>query len=60
MSERIIRKIERKEAHGIVAEIAETAYEYGTHYVLFLNGHPGFHSVDFDRVEKYMNDILYI
>lgn len=60
MAERIIRIIDRKVAHGIVAEIAETEYEFGRHYVLILNGRPGFHSVDYDRVEKYLNSILCI
>ena len=58
MRERVLRVVERKTTNGIVAEIVETTYEFGTHYVLIINGHPGFHSVDLDRVENYMNDMI--
>ena len=55
MSERIIRVIEEKQAHGITYSIVETEYEYGRHYVLLLNGRPDFHSTDLEKVQNYMN-----
>ena len=58
MRERIIRVVERKSSNEIVAEIVETAYEFGTHFVLVLNGHPGFHSVDYERVSVVQEDVL--
>ncbi len=54
MNENIIRVVEEKQAHGATFTIAETLYEYGTHYQLFINGVPDFHSVDLDRVQNYM------
>ncbi len=57
MREKIIRVIEEKQIHGITFTIVETMYEFGTHYVLLTNGLPGFHSVDLERVQRYMNSI---
>ena len=54
MPEEIIAIIDRRQAHGLEFTIAETKYEYGTHYVLFVNGQPGFHSIDLERVQRYM------
>lgn len=54
MAENIIKIIEQQQAHGMTYMIAETAYEFGTHYVLFVNGQPGFHSTELERVRKYM------
>ena len=55
MREKIIRVIEEKRMkNGILCQIVETQYEYGTHYVLLTNGEPGFHSTDLERVRKYM------
>lgn len=58
MRERTIRIIDEKRAHGIIAQIAETSYEFGSHFVLFLNGQAGFHSTDYDKVKNHMNSIL--
>ena len=38
--------------------IAETYYEFGTHYVLFVDSEPGFHSTDYDKVFKYMKSMF--
>lgn len=54
MNEKIIRVIEEKQAHGTTCTIVETLYEFGRHYVLLVNGEPGFHSTDLERVQKYM------
>ena len=56
--EKIIRVVQEKSGHGITIKIVETDYEFGTHFVMLLNGKPGFHSTDLERVERYMNDIL--
>jgi len=58
MKEEIIRIVEEKEGHGVVFQIVETRYEFGRHYVLFMNGHPGFHSMDLERVQDYMKVYL--
>lgn len=39
-------------------QIAETSYEFGQHYVLIINGEPGFHATDLERVQNYMNRII--
>ena len=44
----------RRKAHGVTYTIAETAYEFGRHYVLYANGIPGFHSTDLKLVRNYM------
>lgn len=56
--ERILNLIREERVGGMVYQIVETAYEYGRHYVLVINGRPGFHSVDYDRVEAHLNSIL--
>ena len=47
--------IEEKSAKGLLFQVVEESYEFGTHYVFYVNGEPGFHSTDLDRVVKYMN-----
>lgn len=54
MREEIIRVVEEQVSRGIKFQIVETRYEFGTHYVLVVNGEPGFHSTDLERVQKYM------
>ena len=54
MNEKIIRVIEEHKVHGITFTIVETLYEFGRHYVLLVNGEPGFHSIDLERVQDYM------
>ena len=56
--EQIKRIMVKKNFKGIELVIAETYYEFGTHYVLITNGMPGFHSTDYDRVENYMNSLF--
>ena len=58
MREEIIRVIEEYHVNGILFQIAETKYEFGRHYVMIMNGKPGFHSVDLDRVLNYMKSII--
>ena len=58
MAEKIIRIVEEKESHGLKFQIVETQYEFGTHFVLKINGEPGFHATDLERVEKYMNSFI--
>jgi hypothetical protein len=58
MKEKIIRMIEEKKAGGMLFQIAETSYEFGQHYVLIINGEPGFHATDLERVQNYMNRII--
>ena len=55
MKEEIIKVVEEKTIGSMTVQIVETKYGYGTHYVLVVNGKPGFHSIDLDRVEDYMN-----
>lgn len=54
MKEEIIRIVEEHQAYDLTYIIAETLYEFGTHFVLIVNGEPGFHSTDLERVQKYM------
>ena len=54
MSERIIRIVEQATSHGMTFTIAETLYEYGRHYVFYIDGQPDFHSTDLERVKNYM------
>ena len=54
MNEKIIRVVEERQAHGMTYTIVETLYKYGRHYVLLVNGAPGFHSTDLERVQKHM------
>ena len=54
MNEKIIRVVEEHQAHGLTYTIVETMYEYGQHFVLLVDGEPGFHSTDLERVQKYM------
>ena len=54
MTERIIKVIEEHHANGMTYSIVETLYEFGRHYVLLINGEPGFHSTDLNRVQRYM------
>jgi len=56
--ERIKQIIEEHEAHGLTFTIAETYYEYGTHYLLIVKGMPIFHSVDLERVQDYMRSYM--
>ena len=58
MEEKIIRVVEEQRAHGIICTIVETAYEFGRHFVLMVNGKPGFHSTDLERVQNYMKSWL--
>ena len=58
MNEKIIRIVEEKSYRGIVFQIAETFYEFGRHFVLVINGEPGFHSTDYERVQRYMNSLI--
>ena len=52
--EKIKQIIEEHMAHGLKFTIAETYYEFGTHYMLLVNGMPSYHSVDLDKVQEYM------
>lgn len=52
--EKIIRIIEERRAHGILFQLVETQYEFGYHYVCFINGMPDYHSVDLEKVREYM------
>lgn len=54
MKEKIIRVVEAVEVKGLSMEIVETEYEFGRHYVFVVNGMPGFHSLDLERVRNYM------
>ena len=58
MGEQIVRVIREQESRGMLFQILETRYEFGTHYVLAINGMQGFHSTDLERVEKYMNSMI--
>ncbi len=58
MREEIIRVIEEHNVGGTLFQIVETKYEYGSHYVLLMNGESGFHSTDIERVQKYMNSMI--
>lgn len=59
MSERIIRVIEEHHTNnGLSFSIVETQYMFGRHYVFLVNGKPGFHSTDLERVQKYMRSWL--
>ena len=58
MKEKIIRVVEETNAHGITCTIVETMYEYGRHYVMLINGEPGFQSTDLERVRKYVKKCL--
>lgn len=58
MNEKIIRIIENRTAYGMTFTIAETLYEYGRHYVFFIDGHPGFHTTDLERIREYMRSYL--
>lgn len=60
MNEKIIRIVEEERSHGITCTIAETMYEFGRHYVLFVNGEPGYHSIDYERVHDYMESWMRI
>lgn len=59
MREEIIRVVEDRYVRGIHVQIVETRYEFGHHFVMLTNGIPGFHSVDLERVQKYMEDIIF-
>lgn len=48
---------EGRARNGMFLQIVKTN-ECGGRYYLVVDGEPGFHSLDFERVEKYMNDIL--
>ena len=52
--EKIKQIIEEHMAHGLKFTIAETYYEFGTHYMLLVNGMSSYHSVDLDKVQEYM------
>ena len=58
MKEKIIRVITEKNVNGVLFQIAKSQYEFGTHYVLVMNGEPGCHSTDLERVEKYLASIV--
>ena len=57
MNEEIINVVEEEQVNGILFQILECKYEYGTHYVFAMNGEQGFHSTDFERVQNYMKSI---
>lgn len=49
-----------KEAYahnGMLVQIIMTS-EFGGRYYLVIDGEPGFHSLELERVENYMNEIL--
>ena len=49
-----------KEGHtknGMLLQIVKTN-ECGGRFYLYIDGEPGFHSLDLERVEKYMNSVL--
>lgn len=52
--ERILRIVDEVQAHGATFTIAETAYEFGRHFVIYINGVPDFHSKELERVRNYM------
>ena len=43
---------------ALFSNIIQKRNSLGTHYVLVINGNPGFHSVDLDRVQNYMNEFI--
>lgn len=47
--------IEEKSINGMFLQVVEESYEFGTHYVLYVNGKPGVHSTDLERVIKHMH-----
>lgn len=53
--EKVKEVIVEKKYNGFNLVIAETYYEFGTHYVLCANDIPVFHSTDYERVVKHMN-----
>lgn len=57
MDERIIRVVERRQVGRFEFAIVETMYEFGRHYVCLMDGEPGFHSVDLERVQNYVQDL---
>lgn len=58
MNEKIIRVVDEHDNNGILFQVVETQYEFGRHFVFLMNGEPGFHSTDCERVLKYMNGIV--
>lgn len=56
-NERIVRIVEEMQVQGIRLQVVETAYEFGRHYVLLMNGEPGFANSDLDRVLNYMRSV---
>jgi hypothetical protein len=56
MNEKIINVIENHHSNGLTYTIVETQYAFGHHYVLLINGEPGFHSTDLERVQRYMKN----
>lgn len=50
--------IEEYNKNGICLQVAETRYEFGRHYVVLMNGEPGFHSTDLDRTLKYLRSTV--
>ena len=57
MQEEIIRVVDECRANGVHFQIVETKYEFGRHYVIMLNGVPGFHNTDLERVQDYMRNM---
>ena len=55
--EKIIRIVEEEYVSGVCFQVAETEYEFGRHYIMLMNGEPGFHSTDLERVQNYMRSI---
>ena len=43
--------------NGMVIQIVKTN-ECGGRYYMVTDGEPGFHSLDLERVEKYVNSIM--
>ena len=43
--------------NGLNIKIIKTN-EYGGRYYMVTNGEPGFHSLDLERVEKYVDSIV--
>lgn len=58
MREEVISIIEEYNINGICFQVAETKYEFGRHYVVLMNGVPGFHSTDRDRTLQYLRSTV--
>ena len=55
--EKIVRVIEtRSLPNGMEIKVVESIGDFGKHFLLLIDGEPGFHSTDLERVLRYMRD----